>query len=189
MFNSSAISDLNLSTPMAAGANVVAKLSKVELDEKGQLIFSFQNETGVLKHTEFNNCDGKDVSDPDVAKKVKSSFEKTVHIVSAFVSKAELDKINAQTYKQWCEVAFKLMAQAKVEGTECRMHVVINNKNYVSLAPFPNFISTDLRKCSWTSDPSRHKYVRTEVQEADVETTINPFEAKPVTDSNTQVPF
>lgn len=177
MFNSSSIQDTNLLTPMSAGLKVMAKLTGVEMSQKGELVFNFANSSGVLKHTEFNNCDGKPNSTEEDKKKIHNAFAKTLHLVCAFVPKEEVDKINAATYAEWCKGALALLKRHNAVGTDCVIHVIINDKGYVSLAPFPNFISTALRSCSWNADPSRYKYERTAISEADKEVVgINPFE-------------
>jgi hypothetical protein len=188
MFNASQFSEVSKTTAMKPGFQVMAKLKEFALDDKGQIVFQFENETGVLKHTEYNNFDEQDPTTEDGRKRQTQCAEKTLHIFGAFIPKATLDKINANTYKEFVKFATDVLTKANVIGTECVLHVVVNGKGFISFPQFPNFISTKSRPCSWVTNPQYHSYEQVTIKKADVEAThVNPFASQP--ESDTILPF
>lgn len=178
MISSSNVSTVTKSGPIVPGHRVVVTMDNIELNEKGDIIFTAHNDTGAFKHMHFNN---------NATRKPKSqtkedidhfntanarTFQRTVHIFSAFVPKAELDQIKAANYTEWRKAACKLFMRNNGVGKEVTIHAIVNDNNYVALPAFDNCVSSDIHDCKWVSNPDKHKYVFSEIKaKPDVEPT------------------
>lgn len=153
-FSSKNVAATNTSSPMKPGPEVKCELTKLEVDEKGNVKVVFQNETGTLSKTEFKIDPTHEKYD---AEKSEWTMERLVHIFTAFIPQEQLDTIEETTFEAWAKRAIALVGD-NYKGKECTLKVVVNKKNFVDLPTFTNFLSTEFRPCTWNVNPKYDKF-------------------------------
>lgn len=153
-FNTKSRSSKNEKAVMTPGFQVEAEFTGAEVDKDGNIFFSFKNDTGNLRHKEY--C--IDPNHPDFKEEwAETELERIKHIACALIPEDKVDAIPGDGgFAAW---ATQLAAAVSAAiGTKVTLHVVVNKKNFASLPLYTNFISSELAKCGWNSNPQYHKY-------------------------------
>ena len=152
-FSSKGTSSKNEKAVMQPGPEVNAVLAGIEVNDKGDMIFTFKNETGTLQHREFNI----DESHPSYKKEyADSELGRIKHIAGAILgaeAEAKIDAIDAPDFKAWAGQVKAMIEASPNKGTALKLKVVVNKKNFASLPLFPDFISSEIRELKWGIDP------------------------------------
>jgi len=173
MFSTNNLSSVNEKAAMAPGERVKAQLVEVKVDDQGHFKTVFQNNSGKLTKTEFMIDPSNPSHNIDAA---KASQERIIHILTAFVPESTFAGVEAPDFKSWCGMLIAKLGTAYV-GKECELKAVVNKKGYVDFPYFPNFISTEFRPLSWTSNPKYDKYVfPTDTPDVEVDTANAAFD-------------
>ena len=152
-FSTSSSKGVNANVPMKAGPSVKAFLTSIVVD-KGNLKFTFENQTGKFVKTEF----AINREHPSYKKQQEEwELDRITHIFSAFVPKEELDKVSGDTFEEWANGLVKLVGD-KYKGVECTLKLIVNKRNYLDFPPFPNFLSTANEVREWVSNPTYDNY-------------------------------
>jgi hypothetical protein len=177
-FSSKGTSSKNEKAVMAPGPEVNAVLAGLEVNDKGDMIFTFRNESGSLAHREFN-------IDPSHSQYVKeyadSETGRIKHIACAFLgaeAEAKIDAIEAPDFKAWAGQVKAMIDASPNKGTALKLKVVVNKKNFASLPLFPDFISSEVRSLSWVVNPKYDKFeFSTEKPDSQADTRDTPVDA------------
>lgn len=152
-FNTSEVNSKNAKAVMKPGVRVAATFEGAEVDEQGNLFFTFKNASGTLKKKEYFIDPTKPDFNEDWA---KSEMERIKHIACALIPEKNVDGIQAADFKSWAGQLIVFLNTQK--GTKVELHVIVNKKGFVDLPTFTNFISSELAECEWISKPQYHSY-------------------------------
>lgn len=126
----------------------------VEVDDKGDMYFNFKNDSGVMRHKEFAIDPTHEAFKPENADR---TMNRIYHIACGLAPQKSVDAINGDgvPFATWAgQLAALLNQKAGLEGQA----KIVVHKNFPTFPLFPNFFSSELNKCDWTSNPAYDKY-------------------------------
>ena len=152
-FNTKNVSATNDKAQIVPGEKVSCDFVSMEVNDKGDLIILFKNESGTLKLTEFNI---DPTHDKFLEKYADYQMARIKHIACGFVDVATVDAVEAPDYKGWASQLVEVLKP--FFGKPCTLKVIVNKKNFPSVPLFPNFISTEKTPLDWSSNPQYDSY-------------------------------
>jgi hypothetical protein len=172
-FSSKGVSSKNSNAKIKLGEKCLVKLDKFEVDDKGNLYICVSNDSGSMRHMEYNI----DPTDPKyVAKYAATEVERIKHVACCFIDEEDIDAIEAPNFKGWAEQLTLLLTPHF--GGVFTLKIVKNKKNWPSLPMFTNFASSELSPCDWSTDEGYDIYEYSASPDSDKEADKDQVDSK-----------
>jgi|1_EtaG_2_1085319.scaffolds.fasta_scaffold00140_11 hypothetical protein len=155
---SKGVSSKNDKAVLKPGNKVAVTLSKIIVNNDGNMVFSFKGDLGTLEHLEFKI----DENHPKYEEKyADNAIARIKHIACAILgaeAEAQIDAIESDTFEAWAAQIIEMVKASPNKKTGLTVKIVVktskkNGKQFAALPLFPNFISSEIRPLDWGIDP------------------------------------